>query len=125
MKLGNQGILCNNPASEWRLASTFGPGPGEVQGMAGDPEGAARRAQDGVAVSSGESSAATPKPALGSEGMTDPGIGSADVTSPGAARPITPKSDPSDAMTMAAPRGSGSGSAPHPIFSSIGATIFH
>src|SRR5271165_2582616 len=93
--------------------------------MAGDTEGAARRAQDGIAVSSGDSSAATPKPALGSEGMTDPGINSADVTSPGTAGPTSPKGSTSDAMTVAEPRGSGSGCPPHPIFSSIGATVFH
>ena len=91
--------------------------------MPADPEGAARRAQDGIAVSSGDSSAATPKPALGSEGMTDPGLG-ADVTSPSSPLPVTPKSDPSDAMTVAESSGSG-GSTPHPIFSSIGATVFH
>jgi eukaryotic-like serine/threonine-protein kinase len=93
--------------------------------MAGDSEGAARRSQDGIAVSSGESSAATPKPALGSDGMTDPGVGAADVTSPATPLPITPKSDPSDALTAVRPRSSGSASPPHPIFSSIGATVFH
>src|SRR5271165_2304810 len=93
--------------------------------MAGDTEGAARRAQDGIAVSSGDSSAATPKPALGSEGMTDPGINSADVTSPGTAGPTSPKGSTSDAMTVVVPRDSGSGSASHPIFSAIGATVFH
>jgi len=93
--------------------------------MAGDPEDAARRARDGIAVSSGDSSAATPKPALGSEGLTDPGFQFADVTSPGTALPTTPKSDPSDAPTMAGNRGPSSGSPSHPIFSAIGATIFH
>src|SRR5271165_4679295 len=92
--------------------------------MAGDSEGQARKGQDGVAVSSGESSAATPKPTLGSEGMTDPGIGAADVTSHGVPLPVTPKNNPSDAMTTVQPRSSGS-SPPHPIFSAIGATIFH
>src|SRR5271168_2234676 len=93
--------------------------------MAGDPEEKARRGQDGVAVSSGESSGATPKPTLGSDGMTNPGVSAADVTSPGMAVPGTPKSDPSDAKTTLQPRGSGSASEPHPIFSAIGATIFH
>jgi eukaryotic-like serine/threonine-protein kinase len=92
--------------------------------MAGDQEGAARRAQDGVAVSSGDSSAASPKPALGSEGLTDSGIRADDVTSPATPIPITPKSDPSDALTVV-PASSGSTSPPHPIFSSIGATVFH
>src|SRR5271166_3993757 len=94
--------------------------------MAGDSKDAARKAPDGVAVSSGESSAAAPKPALGSEAMTNPGVNSPDATSPGTGTPLTPKSDSSDAMTMAEPRGSsGAGSSPHPIFSSIGATVFH
>jgi eukaryotic-like serine/threonine-protein kinase len=93
--------------------------------MAGDPERTARKAQDGIAVSSGDSSAATPKPALGSEGLTDPGFQPADVTSPGTALPTTPKSDPSDAVTMAGASGSSGGSASHPVFSAIGATVFH
>jgi eukaryotic-like serine/threonine-protein kinase len=93
--------------------------------MAGNPEDAARKAQDGIGVSSGDSSAATPKPALGSEGLTDPGFQAEDVTSPGTALPTTPKSDPSDAVTMAGTRSPSSGSASHPIFSAIGATIFH
>ncbi len=93
--------------------------------MAGDSENAARKAQDGIAVSSGDSSAATPKPALGSEGMTDPGFGRADVTAPGTSPPPGPKSDPSDAVTVIGARGSGSESASHPIFTSIGATVFH
>jgi serine/threonine protein kinase/tetratricopeptide (TPR) repeat protein len=57
--------------------------------------------------------------------MTHPGTGAADVTSPGMTVPSTPKSDSSDAKTRVQPVGSGSASAPHPIFSAIGATIFH
>src|SRR5208337_3550743 len=98
----------------------------EVQEMAGDSKDAARKAQDGIAVSSGESSAAAPKPALGCEAMTNPGISLPDATSPGTGVPSIPKSDSSDAMTMVEPRASGAGSSPpHPIFSSIGATVFH
>src|SRR6516164_3044898 len=93
--------------------------------MAGNPEDPARKARDGIAVSSGDSSAATPKPALGSEGLTDPGFQAADVTSPGTALPTTPESDPSDAVTLAGTRVPTSGSASHPIFSAIGATVFH
>src|SRR5271169_423197 len=93
--------------------------------MARNPEDAARKARDGIAVSSGDSSAATPKPALGSEGLTDPGFQAADVTSPETALPTTPKSDPSDAVTMAGAGSPSSGSASHPIFSAIGATVFH
>ena len=97
--------------------------------MAGDREGAARRAQDGTALSSGDSSAATPKPALGPEGKPLPDVNSPDVTLPGTAAsplrsgPSAGKSDSSDAMTLPA-GSSGSGSSPHPIFSSIGATVF-
>src|SRR5271165_1640375 len=93
--------------------------------MAGDSKDAARKTPDGLAVSSGESSAAMPKPALGSEAMTNPGISLPDATSPGTAAPPIPKSDSSDAMTIAEPRASGASSPPHPIFSAIGATIFH
>src|SRR5271165_2235252 len=93
--------------------------------MAGDSKDAARKTPDGLAVSSGESSAAMPKPALGSEAMTNPGISLPDATSPGTAAPPIPKSDSSDAMTIAEPRASGASSPPHPIFSSIGATVFH
>ena len=66
-----------------------------------------------------------PKPALRPEAMTDPGVNSLDATSPGAGALPIPKTDSSDAMTMAEPRASGAGSTPHPIFSSIGATVFH
>jgi eukaryotic-like serine/threonine-protein kinase len=104
--------------------------------MAGDREGAARRAQDGIAVSSGESSAATPKPALDSDGMTLPGVNAADVTLPGTgASPdppmgkgssLAPKSDSSDAPTIVGIGSSaGDASGTHPIFSHIGATVFH
>ena len=104
--------------------------------MAGDREGAARRAQDGIAVSSGESSAATPKPALDSDGMTLPGVNAADGTLPGTGDPPSPpkghasssrpKSDPSDAPTIVGSgSASGDSSPAHPIFSHIGATVFH
>lgn len=104
--------------------------------MAGEREGAARRAQDGIAVSSGESSAPTPKPALDSDGMTLPGVDAADVTLPGTAAPPStprgrvsssaPKSGPSDAATIVGTgSSSGDSSSPNPIFSHIGATIFH
>jgi tetratricopeptide (TPR) repeat protein len=103
--------------------------------MAGDREGAARRAQEGVAVSSGDSSAANPKPALGSTPSTpDP----QDVTLPGIRNPpdsaripssAIPESNSSDAATIV-DSGLGSGSrpgsgTPHPIFTHIGATVFH
>jgi eukaryotic-like serine/threonine-protein kinase len=104
--------------------------------MARDREGAARRAQDGIAVSSGESSAATPKPALDSDGRILPGVEGADATLPGAGEPprslskaavssSRPKSDPSDAATIVGAGGSAGDAGPHPIFSHIGATVFH
>ncbi len=103
--------------------------------MAGEREGAARRAQDGIAVSTGESSGATPEPALGRD-ITSPGIDNADVTLPGTGnrpgpanpRPSSsvPKSDPSDTPTIVGSGSSGGDSqSPHPIFSHIGATVFH
>ncbi|HUI84073.1 MAG TPA: tetratricopeptide repeat protein [Candidatus Binatia bacterium] len=89
--------------------------------MAGDRETAARQAREGVAVSTGDSSASTPQPALDLEGATLPGVDSA--FSPAG------KGDSSEAATVLisdTPRPRSSGSAPpHPIFSSIGATIFH
>src|SRR5664280_19491 len=103
--------------------------------MAGDREGAARQAQDGIAVSSGESSAPTPKPALDSDGMTLPGVDAANVTLPGTAAPPStprgrvsssaPKSGPPDAATIVGTgSSSGDSSSPNPIFSHIGATVF-
>ena len=105
--------------------------------MGGEQEAAARRAQEGIAVSSGDSSAPMPKPALDSEARTLPGVDATDLTSAGTEPPphggksaasSAPKSDPSDAVTIVSPsgsRGDTSGSPPHPIFSHIGATIFH
>ncbi|MGC2112359.1 MAG: tetratricopeptide repeat protein [Candidatus Korobacteraceae bacterium] len=102
--------------------------------MAGEQEGAARKAPEGIAVSSGDSSAPTPRPALNSERDVFPGVDPADITYAGTA-PLPrvdklassgePKSDPSDAATIVTPASPSSGSPPHPIFSHIGATIFH
>jgi eukaryotic-like serine/threonine-protein kinase len=107
--------------------------------MAGDQEGAARRAQEGVAVSSGDSSAPMPKPALDSDGATLPGVNLPDITAAGnlpsplayQSKPPSPNpKDSSDAVTMIQPAGvrpgsSGSSTPPHPIFAHIGATVFH
>ena len=103
--------------------------------MAGEQEAAARKAREGIAVSSGDSSAPMPKPALDSDANTLPGIDPAELTSAGMEPPpqirkpaSSPKSDPSDAVTIVGPpssRGGSSDSPPHPIFSHIGATIFH
>ena len=94
--------------------------------MAGEQEGAARRAREGLAVSTGESSAAMPKPALSPDAATLPGVGAA----PHRATPnpaAVPESNPSDAVTLVggppSPTGM-SGSLSNPIFGHIGATIF-
>jgi tetratricopeptide (TPR) repeat protein len=91
--------------------------------MAGDQEGAARRAQQGAAVSSGDSSASVPNPVPDLSDVTLPGV----ETSGSSARPKSdPSSDPSDAATIVSRAPSQSvGSPAHPIFSHIGATIFH
>ncbi len=101
-----------------------------------DPEGAARRAREGTAVSSGESSAAQQPAALNSEGLprTDSDL---EATLPeGAVSPVPlarranspdqPPSDPSNDTTLAEgqrPRDPSSGVAQQ-VFASIGATIF-
>src|SRR5579862_1276513 len=94
--------------------------------VAGDQEGAARRAREGLAVSTGESSAAMPKPALGSDAATLPGVGGTPPRgNPNAS--AVPESNPSDAVTMpgSTPSPAGvSGSLSNPIFGHIGATIF-
>ena len=101
-----------------------------------DAEGAARRAQESTALSSGESSAAQKPAALNSEGLprTDSDF---EATLPqGAVSPIPaaatakaptqPKSDPSNDVTIAEPRKprDPSSGAAQQVFASIGATIF-
>ncbi len=101
-----------------------------------DPEGAARRAREGTAVSSGESSAAQQPAALNSEGLprTESDL---EATLPeGALSPVPlsrspkstaqPKSDPSNDATIAEPRkpSDPSSGAARQVFASIGATIF-
>jgi tetratricopeptide (TPR) repeat protein len=101
-----------------------------------DAEGAARRAREGTAVSSGDSSAAQRPAALNPDGQPQPEP-DLDATLPqGAPSPVPmvnraaagaqPKSDPSDAATVAEgrrPRDPSSGSTQQ-VFASIGATIF-
>jgi len=93
--------------------------------------GAARRAREGVGVSSGDSSAAFPQPGLDPEAATLPGVASPDpnsgTTSQAGRDPgVSSASGSSDAPTIITPPpSSGSGSTPHPIFANIGATIFH
>ncbi len=104
---------------------------GKVGGLASEFDGATRRTREGVGVSSGDSSAATPKPALDPNGVTLPGV-NLEPAAGSHSNPTAPAQPhlgqaPSDAATIVGPvasRGSGSGSFPDPIFSSIGATIF-
>ncbi len=105
--------------------------------MAGEQEGAARQAQEGIAVSSGDSSAPTPKPALDSEARTLPGVDPADhhlearSHPPRLARLVLLGSQERSIrcgdhrQPKRRTEARASGSPPHPIFSHIGATIFH
>ncbi len=97
--------------------------------MAGDRDAAAQRAQQGAAVSSGDSSAALPRPVPNPEEAAGSGNSGRDIASENIARPPTPSPEASAAsedLTIVSPASPGtSGSAVHPIFSSIGATIFH
>jgi tetratricopeptide (TPR) repeat protein len=102
--------------------------------MPGDADRGNQRGKDGAAVSSGESSAAVPKPALGSDEMTLAGIPDVDVTQAGTERlPPTarqvspaPKRDSSNDATMAeTPRKRETSSGVQgQIFAAIGATVF-
>ena len=105
--------------------------------MAGEQEGAARKAQEGIAVSSGDSSAPTPKPALDSEARTLPGVDATDITFAGTEPPPQIRKTLSsigaqerclrccDDRQPGRFRADSSGTPLHPIFSHIGATIFH
>lgn len=98
--------------------------------MAGNQDAAARRAREGVAVSSGDSSAPVPKPVPDFEAATTPGTAANDSSPDGATPPPTfsrPPSAPSDDVTIISPSPASASpaSAIHPIFSSIGATVFH
>ena len=101
-----------------------------------DPDGAARRAREGTAVSSGDSSAAQRPAALNPDGQPQSEPDFDATLAEGATSPIPqpaaissstqPKSDPSDAATVAdvaRPSDPGSGTTPQ-VFASIGATIF-
>ncbi len=102
--------------------------------MADDADRASRRAQEGTAVSSGESSAAIPQPALDSDAMTAAGVPIPDITmaepaSPGSvkpgASPVPVKRDSSDEATIV-PTKKGretSSGTPSPIYAAIGATV--
>src|SRR5262249_51720020 len=93
------------------------------------------RAPEGTAVSSGESSAATPQPALNSDEMTKVDLGGLDVTQVGAHKlpgsdpepssPIPSKRDSADEATLVETRKprEGSSGVPNPVYAAIGATV--
>jgi serine/threonine protein kinase/tetratricopeptide (TPR) repeat protein len=102
--------------------------------MPGDADRASRSAQEGTAVSSGESSAAMPQPALDSDALTSLGTNLSDLTLAEASPPIpakpasaspTARRDSSNDATIVPgqkPRDPSSGT-PSPIYAAIGATI--
>jgi eukaryotic-like serine/threonine-protein kinase len=103
--------------------------------MSDDADRASRKGQEGTAVSSGESSAAIPKPALDLDGMTMAGFPDPDVTQVGAPRlpegarqvspPPAPKTDSSNDATIAEGRRrrESSSGVQGQIFAAIGATV--
>ncbi len=103
--------------------------------MSGDADRTSRKGQEGTAVSSGESSAAFPKPALGSDEMTIAGIPDPDVTQigtaklPESARQVSPAPtaarDSSSEATVAEGRRrrESSSGIQNQIFAAIGATV--
>src|SRR5450755_981476 len=104
--------------------------------MSDEADRASRRAQEGTAVSSGDSSMAVPKPALDSDAMTSMGVPVPDVTmaepaSPTPPRPVSSpepvKRDSSDDATIvptpSPKKRDASSGTPSPIYAAIGATI--
>ena len=103
--------------------------------MPGDADRGSRRAQEGTAVSSGESSAATPQPALNSDDMTKVDLGELDVTQVGTHKlpdsdprqspPPPDKRDSSNDATLVETRKprEGSSGVPNQIYAAIGATV--
>ena len=103
--------------------------------MAGDRDRSARQGHEGTAVSSGESSAATPKPALDSDALTMAGVPDPDVTQVGAqslpdsARQVSPppgaKRDSSNDATMVGTQRirEASSGVSNQLFAAIGATV--
>ncbi len=91
-----------------------------------DGEGVARKPDNGVAVSSGDSSAASPQPALGSEETVVSKIPKLDDGSDATlVVPALPASDPSDANTIVgASRADVSPSLANSVYKAIGATVF-
>jgi len=98
--------------------------------MGSDADRASRRGVEGTAVSSGESSAANPRPALGSDGMTLAEGSDTDFTQVGTQRlPVSPspvpKRDSSDdaTITEVRRRRDPSSGVPNQVFAAIGATL--
>src|SRR5215472_6357451 len=103
--------------------------------MPGDADRGSRRAQEGTAVSSGESSAATPQPALNPKDMKQVDLDGLDVTQVGPRK--LPASDPqqspprpnrresADDATLAETRKlrEGNSGVPNPVYAAIGATV--
>jgi len=104
--------------------------------MAGEADRGSPKGQDGIAVSSGESSAATPKPALGADDLTPAGVPDVDETLigshklPESARQVSPPPNPqrdaSNDATVAEGRRrrESSSGVPGQIYAAIGATVF-
>ena len=100
--------------------------------MSGDADRGSRRAQEGTAVSSGESSAATPQPALNPEDLTLAGV-DLDATQagthplPDSAQTISPppvvKRDSSNEATIVETKKPPSSGIQNQLFAAIGATV--
>ena len=101
--------------------------------MSGDADRGSRRAQEGTAVSSGESSAATPQPALNRDDLTLGGLGDPDVTQagthplPDSAQTISPppvvKRDSANEATMVETKKPPSSGVQNQVYAAIGATV--
>ena len=103
--------------------------------MPGDADRGSRRAQEGTAVSSGESSAATPQPALNPNDRTQVDHGGLDVAQVGPRKlpgsdpqPLPPPSnrrDSADDATLVETRKlrEGNSAVPNPVYVAIGATV--
>src|SRR5215469_16556352 len=95
--------------------------------MGSDADRASRRGVEGTAVSSGESSAANPRPALGSDGMTIAEGSDADVTQVGTQRlpaspaPVPKRDSANDATIAERPRRESSSGVTNQVFAAIGA----
>jgi len=103
--------------------------------MPGDADRGSQRSHEGTAVSSGESSAATPQPALNQDKLTSAGFGDLDVTQagthprpdspPSPAAPVATKRDSSNEATVVEARRvrDATSGIPNQVYSAIGATV--